>query len=79
FKTADKIAQQLGLPQDAPTRIEAGVSYALSQLADEGHVYVPEDELVKRTAQLLNVPPGAVAQAIERLHASEVVRKETLY
>jgi len=79
FKTADKIAQQLGLPQDAPTRIEAGVSYALSQLADEGHVYVPEPELVERAAQLLNVPPGAVAQAIERLHASEVVRKETLY
>lgn len=79
FKTADKIAQQLGLPQDAPTRIEAGVSYALSQLADEGHVYVPEDELVERTAQLLNVPSAAVAQAIERLHASEVVRKETLY
>ncbi len=79
FKTADKIAQQLGLPQDAPTRIEAGVSYALSQLADEGHVYVPEPELIERAAQLLNVPPGAVAQAIERLHASEIVRKETLY
>lgn len=79
FKTADKIAQQLGLPHDAPTRIEAGVSYALSQLADEGHVYAPEPELVERAAQLLNVPAEAVAQAIERLHASEVVRKETLY
>lgn len=79
FKTADKIAQHLGLPHDAPTRIEAGVSYALSQLADEGHVYVPEPELVERAAQLLNVAAEAVAQAIERLHASEVVRKETLY
>lgn len=79
FKTADKIAQQLGLPHDAPTRIEAGVSYALSQLADEGHVYVPEPELVEQAAQLLNVPAEAVAQAIERLHTSEVVRKETLY
>lgn len=79
FKTADKIAQQLGLPHDAPTRIEAGVSYALSQLADEGHVYVPEPELVEWAAQLLNVPAEAVAQAIERLHVSEVVRKEILY
>jgi exodeoxyribonuclease V alpha subunit len=41
FKTADKIARQLGLPTDAPTRVEAGVAYALSELSEEGHVYSP--------------------------------------
>ncbi|MGD8969687.1 MAG: helix-hairpin-helix domain-containing protein, partial [Anaerolineae bacterium] len=39
FKTADKVAQDLGLPHDAPSRVQAGVAYALSQLADDGHVY----------------------------------------
>jgi exodeoxyribonuclease V alpha subunit len=78
FKTADKIAQQLGLPPDAPSRVEAGVSYALSQFADDGHVYAPEPDLVDQATQLLSVPPDAVAQAIERLHESEVVRRELL-
>src|SRR5574341_1688537 len=46
FKTADKIARQLGLPPDAPTRVEAGVAYALGELADDGHVYATHSELV---------------------------------
>lgn len=79
FKTADKIARQLGLPPDAPTRIEAGVAYALSQFADDGHVYAPEPELVTQATQLLEVPPDAVEQAIERLHQSDTVHRETLY
>ncbi|MCJ7737166.1 MAG: helix-hairpin-helix domain-containing protein, partial [Anaerolineae bacterium] len=55
FKTADKIAQDLGLPLDAPSRVQAGVAYTLSQLADEGHVYVPEDHLIREGQQLLGV------------------------
>lgn len=41
FKTADKIARELGLPTDAPSRIAAGVTYTLSQSADQGHVFLP--------------------------------------
>jgi exodeoxyribonuclease V alpha subunit len=43
FKTADKIAQALGLAHDDPGRIEAGIAYTLSRMADEGHVYGPQD------------------------------------
>ena len=78
FKTADKIARDLGLPPDAPSRVQAGVAYALSQLADEGHVYAPEEELVAETTRLLDVPPDLVNAAIEDLDAEEVVRRETL-
>jgi len=78
FKTADKIARDLGLPPDAPSRIQAGVAHALSQLADEGHVYAPEEELVAEAARLLDVSPGLVRAAIEDLDADEVVRRETL-
>ena len=41
FKTADRIAQALGLPTDHPSRIEAGVVYALNEMTDDGHVYSP--------------------------------------
>ncbi|MEE9615718.1 MAG: ATP-dependent RecD-like DNA helicase [Anaerolineae bacterium] len=78
FKTADKIARDLGLPPDAPSRIQAGVAHALSQLADEGHVYAPEPDLVSEATKLLEVPPELAREAIEELDADEVVRRETL-
>jgi exodeoxyribonuclease V alpha subunit len=78
FKTADKIARDLGLPPDAPSRVQAGVAYTLSQLADEGHVYAPEEELIPVAIRLLDVSPDLVQAAIEDLNAEEVVRRETL-
>lgn len=78
FKTADQVAQHLGLPSDAPSRVQAGVAYALSQLADQGHVYVPEEELVSEAAPLLEVDPGLIREAIGELDAEQVVERETL-
>jgi exodeoxyribonuclease V alpha subunit len=78
FKTADKIARDLGLPLDAPSRIQAGLAYALSQMADEGHVYAPRDQLVDEATQLLGVDAALVAPAIEVLDAEERVRQERL-
>lgn len=78
FKTADKIARDLGLPPDAPSRVQAGVAHTLSELADEGHVYTPEPELVDEAARLLEVPPELVTDAIAALDADEIVRRETL-
>ncbi len=78
FKTADKIARQLGLPPDAPTRVEAGVAYALGELSEEGHVYSPVEKLTTTAAELLEVPPELVAAAIERLLAEDRIKRETL-
>lgn len=78
FKTADKLARDLGLPSDAPSRVQAGVAYTLSQLADEGHVYVPEGELMAEASKLLEVQPELVGQAVAALDAEEQVKRETL-
>ena len=42
FKTADTIAQAVGIPHDSPERVKAGLQYTLSQAADDGHCYLPE-------------------------------------
>jgi exodeoxyribonuclease V alpha subunit len=55
FKTADRIAQNLGLPQDHPARIEAGVVYAINEMVNEGHVYSPQNQLSERAEALLEV------------------------
>jgi len=78
FKTADKIAQSLGLPGDHPSRIEAGVIYAINQMIDDGHVYAPHGVLVERAVELLEVPDDLVPPAIDRLSQDERVKKEIL-
>ncbi len=67
FKTADKIAQDLGLPFDHPARIEAGLVYALNQATDDGHVYLPASDLTERAVQLLGVVGELVLPAVDRL------------
>jgi len=78
FLTADKIARHLGMPEDAPQRVAAGVSHVLSELADEGHVYVPQEELTAEAARILNVDAGLVAGGIETLEDDEQVRREAI-
>lgn len=78
FKTADKIARDMGLPADAPTRIEAGVVHTLNRQADEGHVYVPQAELATKAAELLEVKEEKVEYAVTRLEALDQVKTETI-
>lgn len=67
FKTADKIARALGLAVDHPSRLEAALVYVLNQMSDEGHVYVPRQELAESTAELLELPVDSLLPALERL------------
>ena len=78
FKTADKIAQALGLAAHDPARIEAGIHYTLSRMAEDGHVYVPQAELEPEAAEILGVPAERVTTVLQALENSELVRRETL-
>ncbi len=67
FKTADRIAQAIGIEKHSPLRVEAGVIHVLNELAEDGQVYFPFDRLVKESAGILEVESTVTAQAIERL------------
>ncbi|MDE2484589.1 MAG: ATP-dependent RecD-like DNA helicase [candidate division NC10 bacterium] len=73
FKTADRIAQAIGVEKQSPLRVEAGVIHVLNELADEGHVYYPLDGLTKASAGILEVDEDLVTQAVERLRRDERV------
>ncbi len=73
FKTADKIASALGIPPDAPQRIEAGTLYLLGQGSDRGHVYLPRKTLMEDGEKLLGVPADRVDEAISALAEIEQV------
>jgi len=56
FKTADRIAQSLGIPKDSPQRIRAGILHILNEAAsDEGHTFLHEEALIEEAVKLLEV------------------------
>ncbi len=78
FKTADKIAQALGLKVDDPARIEAGIAYTLNRMAEEGHVYMPQEELEPEASDILGVEEGKITAVIDQLETSDFIKRETL-
>src|SRR5271156_7246709 len=77
FKTADTIAASVGIARDSPERIKAALAYTLSEAADDGHCYLPEDALVAGAAKILDVPVDQIAPLIPDLAAEELaVRAE---
>ncbi len=55
FKTADEIAARIGIHTDSDYRIKSGLFYTLQQAVAEGHVYLPQEELLRRAGILLEV------------------------
>jgi exodeoxyribonuclease V alpha subunit len=78
FKTADQIAQRLGIPHDSPERVKAGLQFALSQASDDGHCYLPEADLLARATELLGVDAELARRCLEELVAEEGVVAEPL-
>jgi exodeoxyribonuclease V alpha subunit len=69
FKTADRIAQQLGFPLDSELRVAAGILYVLDLLSGEGHVYAPREHLVAECRKVLNIDRETVHRALDKLTA----------
>ena len=67
FKTADTIAQAVGIPHDSPERIKAGLQYTLSQAANNGHCYLPEPDLIRDAAKILEVDRERIGPCLEEL------------
>ena len=78
FKTADKIARELGVPADSPLRATAGILHTLQELTDEGHVYVPEAELLRATEETLEIPAALLPEALAALVSDEAVVVEPI-
>jgi exodeoxyribonuclease V alpha subunit len=78
FRTADAIAGQLGIARDAPERLEAGLLHALETSAEDGHMHLPDDELIGAAAELLEVAADRLAPRLAALEGSRLIVRETL-
>lgn len=67
FRTADQLAQRLGIAADAPERIHAGLQHVLGERARNGHCFLPENDLVRATAKLLGASEERVRDEVQPL------------
>src|ERR1700712_3588767 len=74
FRTADLVAQKLGIEPTATIRVRAGISFALAEATGEGHCGLPVEELTTLAGKLLEVPAELIEAAlILELEAGDVV------
>ena len=64
FKTADGIASKMGYGKDDPRRVRSGILYTLGQLADEGHCFATDEQLLGTAAELLDVGEEAIGAVL---------------
>ena len=64
FKTADGIARKMGYEMNDERRLRSGLIYTLNQLADEGHCYAEEEQLIATARQLLEADEECIHTAM---------------
>ncbi len=68
FKTADKIAEDLGLNPCSYERISAGIQFLMQQIGYlNGHTFLPRSAVVGQACQFLEVERGAVEETIAEM------------
>jgi len=65
FRTADLIAEKLGIERTASIRARAGIAFALNEAVGNGHCGLPRAELITLAEKLLRVPGGLIEDAIQ--------------
>ncbi len=76
FKTADELAGRLGIEPTSPLRARAGVEHVLQELTQQGHCAFPRPDLIRKTAEILDVPEELIEQAVaDGLQERRLVRE----
>ncbi len=77
FKTADVIAEKLGIGKDKFIRLRSGILYALSKLSENGHCYAVREQLIETAEKLLCVDGAELEITLdEMLRMEDVIRDE---
>ena len=77
FKTADTIAEKMGIEKDRFIRLRSGILYTLNKLSENGHCYAVREQLIKAAVQLLEVEEAELEITLdEMLRTEDVIREE---
>ena len=77
FKTADEIALRMGFSPESAMRMKAGISFALSMAASNGHTYLLYEDLYEESKRLLGISEAEFESDIYELTIErKIVLKE---
>ncbi len=77
FRSADTIAHAMGMAQNHPDRIKAGITHVLTLYATSGgHTYLPRETLVRLAVQILGVTELEVENGVVTLLMEQVLRND---
>ena len=78
FKTADLIAQKLGIAPDSLIRAQAGVRHVLQELSGDGHCAASHDSLIQEAEKLLEIPVAILEEAVREEVVQENLVQEDI-
>ena len=77
FKTADQIAEKLGIGKEKFVRLRSGILYTLNKLSEEGHCYAVREQLIGKAEELLEVEAPELEMTLdEMLRTKDVIQDE---
>lgn len=78
FKTADGVAEKMGIAKDDPKRVRAGIEFVLNALSNDGHVCYPREEFLDAAQAMLEVSREAISAELARLASDERIVMDNL-
>ena len=77
FASADELAQKLGIPPNAPVRIEAGIEHMLWERSSEGHACYALEGALALAEKLLQVDEELIRKGVTQLEEDgAIIRSE---
>ncbi|EMS70175.1 ATP-dependent RecD-like DNA helicase [Ruminiclostridium cellobioparum] len=73
FKTADKIARQLGFDSNSFERCRSGLLYVLNELSNDGHCYALRDQLFEVAGSILELDRPLIEGTLDRMLEEKLV------
>ena len=78
FITADRIAKSIGIESTSPFRIQSGIKYVLNQYSSSGNTYMPKENLIKETINLLGATKELVEEGLYNLSVESKIKIEKI-
>ena len=78
FRTADTIAEKLGVEKETAVRLRSGLLYTLNRLSEEGHCYARRDQLLKTGSELLSVEESVLPPVLDEMVRQDDVKTELI-
>lgn len=78
FKTADRIAANVGISRDSALRARAGLNHVLLEATQNGHCALPASQLHQEAVKILEIPEAIVEEALAWMIAQGQLLLESL-